>query len=286
MKRQLKRLYNSAVQLCNTAVSLLSVVIFSSFKCNKMINSIKHDIISADCVVLGNGPSLKECLNNHIEVLDQKDLIAVNNFCFSEYFMILKPKYYILADPQFFDCKYSNEAVNLQEDFLREIDKTNWGLFLFLPYQARKSTFVEKINKHEFIKIIYYNITPINCFSSIECWLFCHNLGMPIAQNVTCAAAFIMINLGYRCIYMLGIDHSWLKNFYVNDNNEIVFGDHHFYGNSEIKRGYSLGEWLLQLSITFNTHQRIHNYAIKKGTRIYNSTYGSYVDAYERKYIY
>lgn len=286
MKKQLKKLYNSTVQLCNTSVSLLSVIIFSSFKCNRILNSIKQGVTSTDCVVLGNGPSLKECLYNHVDVLSQKDLIAVNNFCFSEYFMILKPKYYILADPQFFDCDYSNEAVKLQEDFLREIDKTNWRLLLFLPYQTRKSTFVEKISRHEFIKIVYYNITPINCFTSIEYWLFNHNLGMPRAQNVACAAAFVMINLGYHNIYMLGIDHSWLKNFYINENNEIIFGDHHFYGNSEIKCGFSMGEWLLQLSITFNTHQRIHDYALKKGTKIYNSTYDSYVDSYERKYIY
>lgn len=286
MKNILKRIYKWTELIVQTLISCLSVLFFSSFKCNRIINRIAKDVGGKDAIVLGNGPSLKECLEKHIEVLSGKDLISVNNFCLSPFFEKLKPKYYILTDPRFFDEKYDQGAKQQQIDFLKALDCVYWNFYLFVPYIAHKSKIVKELKRHQSIEVVYYNYTPFVGIMSIEYFVFKRNLGMPEPMNVTNAAAFVMTNLGYKNIYMLGIEHSWLKNFYVNDNNQIVLVDNHFYDTTEYIQEFPMYDWLRQIGTAFKSHMRISKYAQYKGTNIFNSTPGSYVDAYKRKYLY
>ncbi len=108
---------------------------------------------------------------------------------------------------------------------------------------------------------------------------------MPRAMNVMCASIFLMINLGYREIYLLGADHSWLESFYVNERNQVILGDKHFYGDQSVVCPYSLSKWLQNVSTGFRTHERLSEYANYMGVKVYNATEGSYIDAYERKKI-
>ena len=81
---------------------------FSSYK--KFLK-IKHGTKISDisfykrfdtCVVLGNGPSLKEDINNinHIG----NDFVVVNHFSESEKFNLYKPTKYVIIDTYFWDA--------------------------------------------------------------------------------------------------------------------------------------------------------------------------------------
>ncbi|MCR9633792.1 hypothetical protein NB520_20045, partial [Vibrio antiquarius] len=65
------------------------------------LNEIYSSNKSKKCIVLGNGPSIK----NDIEVIKKQignsDYLAVNHFCENSDFEILKPNKYVLLDEYF-----------------------------------------------------------------------------------------------------------------------------------------------------------------------------------------
>ncbi|MFW5726411.1 MAG: hypothetical protein ACOCW4_00955, partial [bacterium] len=54
-----------------------------------------------ECVLLGNGPSLKDFLDNHLDFLQDKAVFAVNNFVRTDAFPKVKPQYYVIVAPDY-----------------------------------------------------------------------------------------------------------------------------------------------------------------------------------------
>ena len=53
-------------------------------------------------VVIGNGPSLNDSIKEQKNDIIGNDCIVVNQFCKSDYYTEIKPKYYLIADPAYF----------------------------------------------------------------------------------------------------------------------------------------------------------------------------------------
>lgn len=283
MKDLCKKIYAWTVKLFQSVVSLISVQLFSSRKIAKSILRLSSQEKGNSCVILGNGPSLKGVLEQDLYFFKSYDCVAVNTFCNNEAFFVLHPKYYVLTDPAFFnDHVVDKRVLDIQEQVVNGLGKVDWEMVLFLPSINSDSKMIQQF-KNTHIRFSFYNLTPIDGFLPLQHWLFKKNLGMPIAMNVLCASTFLMINLGYKDIYLLGADHSWLESFYVNDNNEVILGDRHFYGEQAVKCPSTLSQWLYNVATGFRTHERISEYAEYMGVHVYNATKGSYVDAYPRK---
>lgn len=283
MKELCKSIYSWTVKLLQSVVSLFSVLLFSSRKSAKAVSQLFRQERGESCIILGNGPSLKNVLESREETLSSNDTVAVNTFCNNASFYTIRPKYYVLTDPAFFDSIVTDERVlDIQKQVREGLCKVDWKMVLFLPSINRKSRMVDTF-RNENIIFCFYNLTPVDGFLSLQHRLFKRNLGMPIAMNVLCASTFLMINLGYQNIYLLGADHSWLESFYVNDNNEVILGDRHFYGEQAVKCPSTLSQWLFNVATGFKTHERISEYAKYRGVNIYNATKGSYIDAYTRR---
>ncbi len=56
-----------------------------------------------ECYILGNGPSLVKEFAKAEQVLANNVTFVVNNFAKSEYYTKIKPAFYVLLDPVFFD---------------------------------------------------------------------------------------------------------------------------------------------------------------------------------------
>ena len=54
-------------------------------------------------IIIWNWPSFLETIKNHSDFLKKNELLCVNRFVDTEYYTILKPKYYVIADSAFFD---------------------------------------------------------------------------------------------------------------------------------------------------------------------------------------
>ncbi|MBR6375789.1 MAG: hypothetical protein IKR91_06115 [Alloprevotella sp.] len=287
MKDTCKAIYNWFQTLVQSIISLLSVALFSSRSAARDVRKLAEKEKRHRCIILGTGPSMQDTMEKHLSRLKTEDTLVVNMFCNSPYFFDLKPKYYVLVDPRFF---YENvnfpRIVRKRKELLEALPRVDWPMTLFLPSILAKSSYAKKLRAFPSIDICFYNLTPVDGFIKLNHYLFRKNLGMPTAQNVTCGSVFLMTNLGYEEIYMVGAEHDWLDHFYINNDNQLIMGDKHFYGDEKIIADKTLSTWLGQLRLVFRCYERLAEYAAYRGTKVYNSTPNSHIDSFERKPLF
>lgn len=271
-------------------LSLFKVIIKSK---RTVINSVKR---KSDLVILGNGPSLNIQISNHIDFLQNKDLICVNHFPKTEYYEKLRPAYYITSAPDLWlddiDEKFVISSKHLFDTMAK---KTSWPLNFFIPFEAKKfNRWQEQINGNKNIKIIYYNNTPVEGFDWLNQIFFKYKLGMPRPHNVMIPCLMIALWLNYKKVFLWGTDHSWLKEITVDRDNNVLINQKHFYDEKTSKpetldkRGKdkrNLGELLFKFMNAFQGYYTIGNYASTKNVDIINNTEFSYIDAFKKEKI-
>jgi hypothetical protein len=248
----------------------------------------------ASCVVLGNGPSLTTTISKHRHWLETQPAVAVNLFCVSDEFERLKPAYYVLQAPEFHMYRPpSKDHEDSRNRLWSElILKTTWPLTLFLPVQARKSTYLAgmtDLNNHPWIRIQYYNPTPVEGFDGLSHWLFSIGAGMPRPHNVLLPSVLLMISAGIKTIFIVGADHSWHETVQVGATGPSV--DHvHFYDRKEERmhmlkldgKPYFIHDMFRKWYLAFKGYHELQAYANHTGTTILNASERSYIDAFPR----
>lgn len=235
-------------------------------------------------VILGNGPSLRKNLQEDMARLQRADTLAVNFAANSPEFRKLRPHYYVLADPHFFQKVDSDENV---KRLIANLNAVDWPMMLLIPSSARGS---ERLFDNENVEVATFRFTAIEGFEWLENLLFSRRLGMPRPRNVMIPAIMIGMWLGYERIVLLGADHSWLSTLRVNDRNEVVSVQPHFYKEDEkeeqrIRSEYvslPLDSVLESMMIAFRSYRRIRRFADGRGISIINATPDSMIDAFER----
>jgi len=272
-----------------SVLSLLKIILTSSF----FIKPPKVTETGKTCIILGNGPSLNKTLENDFEKLLSNDLMCVNQFADTEYYEKLKPEYYIIQADQLLLPKAVEYHDKVRKILFNNIAaKTTWKLILFLPVFADKSSFWKNIIKdNKNIHVCYYNPTPVEGLQGISHWLFKRNLGMPRPHNVLIPGIIQAINMGYSTVFITGADHSWHEEFLVDENNNFKFTDTHFFSvnNKPVPRITHTGTHFLiheafrKFYLTFLGYHILKEYAENENVNIYNASYKSYIDAFERK---
>ncbi|MGV3611836.1 MAG: hypothetical protein ACO1N0_12850 [Fluviicola sp.] len=247
------------------------------------------------CVIVGNGPSFKDSFNKYKNELNQHDLVCVNNFAASDYFLELKPRYYIINATIVFlpDSKQSKIYQDFKREVFGNLRKTSWDMEIMVPFSAKKSPdFQQLLADNNHLKPIYFNLTSIEGFSWFKNLFFNMGLGTPRPHNVIIPAIMNMIYLKYRTIIITGADHSWLGEISVSDNNVALINQKHFYDENESKaipmndyqiRPRRLHEILEKFQLTFKGYWEINEYIENKNVKIYNCSEVSLIDAFERK---
>ncbi|MGI9544563.1 MAG: hypothetical protein ACR2MX_14980 [Cyclobacteriaceae bacterium] len=256
-----------------------------------------------ECVILGNGPSLNDTLEKCPDFLEGRALFAVNFFARTSAFEKLQPKYYVICSPEYFVGEQKKEWV---EDRLKTFkilaESTRWELHLFVPTLAKKNKEWQRIlETNTNIKIFYFNNTPVEGPPAFRHFLFRKNLGMPRPHNVLIPSIFLALNLEFKKIYLAGADHSWTREISVNDQNQVLIGQKHFYDaettqetlgkNKPAAQAMYLGgtnqtrklhEVLIKFVRSFQSYWVLKSYAASLDASIINITPGSYIDAFER----
>lgn len=271
--------------------SILKILIFSKY--NIKLRSVKD---YGKCYILGNGPSLKNDLDNNLEFFLDKKIFVVNNFATSNYYNIIKPKYYVFADPAYWSAIENSTVVKNCRRTLEIIrDNTIWEMIVFVPPNALNNSILKDILKeNKYIKIVDFNTTTISMkgFNNVNYFLFEKNLAAPPIQNVLISSIFISINMGFSEINILGSDHSWTKELFVNDKNQVCTVDHHFYDNNKVNYNiftridgsvYKMHEILRDYALMFEGYHKLREYGDYLKVRINNATENSFIDAFERK---
>lgn len=296
---------------------LLFLKNFHLLRCIKKIKGDSNDV----CLVLGNGPSLKDSFEKHMNFFEDKKKICVNEFNKSEYYERIKPDFYVLADPMYWNRSfqkiradlnanrldhYTLEALeyyqslrDIVEGTINNIErKTQWPMTLFLPLQSKLlKLFADLPSKNPYVSICYYNTTPINRgFKALRYLMYRHNLAMPTPQTVLNSAIFLALNMGFKKIFLLGADHSFHENLKVDDKNMVYSKDLHFYDTEKVKilpqfkeqntgTTFTMHEWWMFLYKMFSSHFYLEAYSRSLNSKIYNASERTFLDAYERYLI-
>ncbi|HET6224940.1 MAG TPA: 6-hydroxymethylpterin diphosphokinase MptE-like protein [Bacteroidia bacterium] len=246
---------------------------------------------SSSCIILGNGPSLKDSLQHHPAIFKKHELVCVDLFALADEYATIRPTYYVLLDPIFM-----GEAEDVKRMTAELLKKTTWPLHLLVPQKARTSYLVRTIEKeNSSIHIHYFNYTVFKGFSSIAHFFYKHNLAAAQSQNVLVISIFLSINIGFKNIYLVGADHTWHDNLHVNEANQVCVKDAHFYENEQTisyrlfytnakkERTFTMAEILTLLGKTFSGYEYLKKYADYRRVNICNCSGISFIDTFERK---
>lgn len=114
---------------------------------------------------------------------------------------------------------------------------------------------------------------------------------MPRPRNVLIVSIVAGMWLGYKEMYIIGADHSWMQTIAVDEQNRVISVQPHFYKDSaseqkRVNAVYSnlhLHDIINSFYIAFRSYHRILAWANKRGVAIYNSTPDSFIDAFPRR---
>lgn len=239
-------------------------------------------------IIMGNGPSLRETILSYGDLLAKSKTLAVNFAANTEEYNKLRPSVYVLADPHFFKCGENGKSSDANVERLWDnLSATSWPMILYVPCKAKIHDAIENnIN----ITVKRYNLTPGEGIPCLVHWLYRKGLAMPRPRNVLIASIMIALREGYRNLFIVGADHTWSRDLWVDDKNRVISVQKHFYkdNDKEFERvaqeyaGYHLHDILNSLTVAFRSYHQIAEYARKIGAKITNCTPGSFIDAFTR----
>ncbi len=277
-----QRLKDFAGNLWQTLLSIVKILL-KSRKCP----SCKQLPDSTDLVVLANGPSLNNTITAHRDFLTGQSLWAVNHAVQSDAFVSLQPQYYLLADPLFWLVP---EICN--NTFKALAERVTWAMTLFMPTRANSSkewSMLLAANTH--ITVVQYNSTPVEGFQWFTNCVYRKGWGMPRPHNVLIASLAVALRMPFKTIYIAGADHSWLPEISVNDNNEVLMHQKHYYDTNTSRPATVRNEDLStarlhtilgHMATAFRSYWILRDFAQAQHIEVLNITPNSYIDAFPR----
>lgn len=236
-------------------------------------------------IVMANGPSLAATIAGSMPVLQSNDTLSVNFAPIAPEFAQIRPKYHVLADPLFFGDESPENVKKLYE----QLNKADWEMTLFVPVKFVKK--VRSLVSNPFITVKGFNNIGAEGFKWLERLLYRRRLAMPRPRNVLMPAIMCAIWSGYDTIYVTGADHSWMQTISVDADNNVISVQPHFYKDGEkeqkrvdtMYRNFRLHQIVESFAIAFKSYHTLQDFAAKSNIKIYNSTPGSFIDAFPRK---
>ncbi len=226
---------------------------------NKVLKNIHRD---ERCFIVGNGPSIK---NQDLVKLKTETTFFVNMFYKHEHFADIQPTYYVIVDP-----KLQNRVwpLSMLDEIIKKCPQTT----LFLNAKASQDKEISAYTNKANIFWLYVNQMlhmgypgPIDITQGIA------------AGNVIKAALCAAIYMGFRDIYLLGID---LNGLFLDLTNE----KSHFYGHDICANDMSTTEMnLWSTAQGFRGWRALAVLLKKTGCNVVNLTSGGLLDCFPRQ---
>lgn len=220
----------------------------------KVWNILIHERKKDECFIIGNGPSLSV---NDLILLKEKDCFVSNGFYKIQNRLNFCPKYYVVQDRYCMDDKTINqikaEHILIGDYFWRTHNISAYNAFCF---PTKRSIGKESISFGNF----YSKITD--------------------AYTVTFSIMQIAIALGYKKLYLLGLDHDYPFTYDVKGNVVQNFEvKSHFYGEEQDNASICNVEGMTKAYICAK------RYANEHGIEIINCTRGGKLEVFPRKVL-
>ena len=220
--------------------------------------------------------------------------MAVNFFALSEEYKIVRPKFYVISDPQFF--RKAGRSERIEQFYNALAEQTTWPMTLYVQYyNPEKFDYQAAVKSNPNIRIVLFHSIVYHGFRSLEFWCYRRGLGSGNFGTVVQNGEFIGMLLGYKTIELYGVDHTLLDGLMVDDENRLCRIKSHYYDSSPTvaepiyynatnpPRPYTMYSYLAETAELFRGHEVMRDYATEQGVRIVNCTRGSMIDAYERE---
>lgn len=246
------------------------------------------------CLLIGNGPSLDAGIEELLLNFNEHDIFVVNSFASSPLYLKIRPKYYVFADPLFWEITENPVSLKTRDILFQIREHTNWNLIILIPLPGVKA-FTLFFKGCDYISIFHYNDIIVETNTRVDYFLYSRSIACPWIQNVMVQAIYLAINLSYKEIDLLGVDHGWTKELAVNDQNEVCLKDPHFYDtDADIRlmpwlqldgKPYKMHKILQVLARSFYGYHILEKYSVYMGAKIFNLTQNSFIDSFERKIL-
>lgn len=287
MLQRFRHIVHIIIAYISDYLSLLGRPLFYQLQFQHFRNDFDNSIRNRKLCLLGNGPSFS-LIEKHLSQLKNFDFCAVNLSVNTDLFFKLKPKMLVMVDRLFWQKPESEHIKNAWDN----IQRIDWAIQIFIPYDFPYHT-KETFEKNKNVTVRRYannSWEPETKYANrIKMWLYKKGLVSPNFSNVSLSAIYAAILCGYKEINLLGVEHSWMKDIRVNNCNEVVVVDRHYYGENEtVWRNYDgtpirLIDFLSSQLVTFTGHLYLQEFADYMNVKIFNRTTGSFIDAYEKR---
>ena len=241
--------------------------------------TLKEKYKNQRCFVIGNGVSLN---TQDISKLKDEVTIVSNSFYKHPILNYWQPTFYCIVDPIFFT------EGTITDTFLSElttsVKKTN---FIFPLLNKDIINTIPVLNNYKKNFVFYTPSLFHKSLAEKEIPIINFTKSIPGIQSVSQMGIMLAIYVGCSPIYLIGMDHDWLK--YAPDmNNERSY--QHFYGDQIIddhvktkyNHTFSYKEDMVNMVKLWEGYENLLKYAQKNNTQIINATNNGYLDVFKR----
>lgn len=238
------------------------------------------------CFIVGNGPSLKKL---DLSRLKDEVVFTVNEIISDQrIYEQLKSDFHIIIDPNYYHLNENSIEDKATIELFRKInykDKKpvciigSEGKVAFKRYGLDKELDLHYIYQHKYI--------TENFRSRIS---MAKNL--PASQNVIQAAIYSAIYMGFKDIYLIGVDMTSVfltyeasedGEFSIRNNTHVYnYSNNHLESIKNICTKIDNEYTLYDYAKTFTLFKRIRKYAEKNNININNATKGGGLDVFQR----
>lgn len=250
---------------------------------------------SNNIVIIGNGPSLKEDLDEIKKISESQDydFFCVNNFAQSEYYSTIKPNQYLFIDDYFFSRKAHIDWIATRTKTFKIIDEeTNWQMQIIIPAQANLKEFKSHFSNPN-LTIKKFATTELFYSSNLlNRALFSTGYFGPFQGNVLIYSLYLSIWMNYNTIKIFGADLNFHNNITVDSKtNQLMIRHQHFFEddsfetflkNPEKVEAFTMTEFMYLTFKTFQAHEILSNYAKSLNIKVLNCSKFSLIDSYSR----
>lgn len=225
------------------------------------------------CFILGNAPSLK---NHDLTLLNHDVVISVSNGYLHPDYSIYKPQYHCIPRIPYTEIKFTTEHTL---KWFAEMDARIGDAALVLSGEETTLLRAHGVCPHRDI------LSANFCLGLDQMSANVFDLCGPVAgvQSVPIIALYLSLFMGFKEVYILGVDHSEICDrkyiyFYEKSFNTGLEGSVDAKGNLEVST-FSLTNALYRL---FRQYEEIKNTAARRGVSIFNANPLGLLDTFPR----
>lgn len=181
-------------------------------------------------MILCNGPSLTSDMPTILKRRKGADLYCVNSFCLVDHFKLLKPEFYVLADPMYWRDDISENILKNRNQIISALLESSWQITVICPLSG-KLFWSRALADAPNIRVV--GVQRNEChFKHNSVQLFALNFGLatPNFINVAVLALWWVISRRVKEIELFGADFSSYKNLRLDEKTgETTTETQHFY---------------------------------------------------------